>query len=194
MALICLLTAQPGKGKSQAALGLMGPKAVFFAPTPINANPKITAIPWAYVHDIGDKEMADIQKDHPRMRLILDVGEVGLLTRFMDDSWAGYTFVFDDYPQLFPFHSDGEKFGLFIVGIRHRQGRVIVTTQQIKGVMPRLARTVADEIIQVGPLVAEDEARLLYQMGGGATYRKFSQFYEAISTNPDYALFYVKKS
>jgi len=192
VALITILTAEPRKGKTQAALGLVGPRAVFFVPSALNANPLVNKIPWAYARDVVGVDVPKFQKKHPKARLVLEIGESQLLEHFKGPDWAGYTFVFDDFPQLLPLAEDGRNFLSFIAGIRHREGTVIVTTQRIAGVMPRISRVLADTIIQVGPLMAQDESDVLYVMGGSGAYRTKKEFYQAISTNPDYELFYVK--
>lgn len=196
MALITLLTAEPGKGKTTVALDLTkGSRAVFFCPTPLNKNKGMTALPYLWGKDLKPEMVKQLQKQHPRFRVILGPDDGAVIDTFMAPEWEGYTFVFDDFPQLFPYAKDAKRFfGFFVAGVRHRDGAVIVTTQRIRGILPVISRVMADQIIQVGPLVAEDEAKALYTMGGGGKYPKFKDFYAAISTNPPYHQFHVKST
>jgi hypothetical protein len=132
-----------------------------------------------------------LQARYPRVRLVLRIGEAELLRRFMA-GWEGYTFVFDDVPSLFPFRRDQQVFAEFASTIRHRGGAIIATTQYVRGVATPLFRALADRIDQVGPLIAEDEARILYLMGGSARFPNFKSFYSAIKNNPPYKLFPIK--
>jgi hypothetical protein len=125
------------------------------------------------------------------VRLVLRLGEAELLRRF-ETGWEGYTFVFDDVPALLPFRRDQQVFAEFAATIRHRGGSIIATTQYVRGVATPLFRALADRIDQVGPLVAEDEARILYLMGGSARFPNFKSFYSAIKNNPPYKLFPIK--
>lgn len=198
MALISVFTAEPGKGKTEAAVLRVGRnKAVFFCPTPTNKNKRLSAIPWAYASEVlalKEDELAQFQKENPRVRLIFGPEEASMLRQFMGHEWDGYIFVLDDLPQLVPEPRYFSHVIAFIAGIRHRDGKAIITTQRVLGVTPTFVRTVADEIAQVGPLVAQDEARTLYMMGGSARYAHFRDFYKAISTNPPYTLFPIKEA
>ena len=194
MALIHLLTAQPKAGKTEAALGLAGPRAIFFVPSPRNANPKFSAIPWAWCKDLGREKVAAFQKAHKRARLVLMPHESQLLTLFMGPEWEGYTFVFDDFPQLFPTGKAVNDFVMFACGVRHRDGEVIVCTQRIAGVLPPLVRALADQITQVGPLVSQEEAKTLYTMGASAQFPRLQDFYLVISKNPPYKQFPIKSA
>lgn len=195
MALIQILTAAPKAGKTQAALALAGARAVFFVPSPQNANPDFNALPWEYARNLKPAMVAGFQTKYPVSRLVLGPNEWSKVSPvFMADAWTGYTFIFDDFPVLFPYARDAGLFAEFAAGIRHRDGRIIVTTQRISGILPPLVRALSDEITQVGPLIARDEARNLYVMGGSATFATYEEFYQAISRNKKYSLFSVKST
>ncbi len=195
MALIHLLTAQPKAGKTQATLSLAGDRVVFFVPSQYNANPLFTALPWVQASKLkaAPRVLRLFQEKYPRFRAVLNPGESQLVTDlFMGPEWDGYTFVFDDFPVLFMTPSEANVVSRFAAGVRHRTGRIIITTFRVRGVLPSFMRNLSDEITQVGPLVAEDEAKTLYLMGGSARYRRFNDFYDAISTVPRYQQFPVK--
>lgn len=196
MALITVYTAEPGKGKTQAALTRIGrAKAVFFCPTPLDKNKLLNRLDFIYARELlllKPDELASFQKRFPQFRCILGYDEAHLLQDFMGEEWAGYVFVLNDLPQLVPQQKDFQYVVQFIAGIRHRDCTVMITTQRVLGVTPPYVRVIADEILQVGPLVAQDEARTLYMMGGSSKYPLFKDFYAAISKNPPYSIFVVK--
>lgn len=194
MPLIHLLTAQPKAGKTQAALSLAGERVLIFVPSAQNANPKLTEIPYLRAEDFHNLDLEKFQEKHPKARVIIGIGRAELIQSFTGPEWEGYTFIFDDLPVLFPYQKDAKIFAEFSAGIRHRQGQVIVTTQYIRGVATPLMRAISDQITQVGPLIAEDEARILYQMGASAKYPTFKAFYKAVQNNPKYKLFPIKEA
>lgn len=196
MALISVFTAEPGKGKTQAAL-LRAPRdrVAVFCPTPRNKNAMLNALDWVYAREMpfdDEDALTRFQRENKRIRIVLGYQEGHLLDHFMGPQWDNWTFIFDDFPQLFITPEDKKAFVRFAAGVRHREGVIIITTQRVLGILDPYVRVVADELAQVGPLVAEDEARNLYVMGGSARYPKFRDFYTAISRNPAYKLFVIK--
>lgn len=195
MALISLLTAEPEQGKTTVAVNrLRIRQAVYFVPTPNNKNKLLAAIPWVYVAELSPERLDALNKAGRPFRVVISDKEAGRLADFMAPEWAGWAFVFDDYPQIFYTKPANTLFVSFVAGIRHREGQIIVTTQRVKGVMPRFVQIVADEIVQVGPLIDMEEARVLYGMGGGARYGNFKSFYAAIAHAPKYSEFIIKKT
>lgn len=195
MSLISLLTAEPGKGKTTAALGMIRyPSAVFFVPTASNKNEGLAGLPWIFLKDIQPGHLRTLARQRQNFRVVLADTESARLEEFMGPEWAGWTFVFDDFPQLLYTKPSRTIFDHFAAGVRHREGQIIVTTQRILGVIPAFVRTVADEIYQVGPLLEITESRGLYYMGGSSQYPEFKAFYKAISSNPAYKLFPIKKT
>ncbi len=193
MSLLTILTAEPNAGKTTVALALAGrSRAVWLVPTHINKNKGLKVIPWQFLNKVPNRLLLPTVKKFGQVRFVIDDENAELITQFMAPSFNGLTFIFDDMPAVFFSKRAQTIFAKFASGIRHREGRIIITTQRIKGVISPFARAMADEIIQVGPLVAEDEARALYTMGGGAKYAKFNDFYAEIRKNKKYHAFKIK--
>ncbi len=194
-ALISLLTAEPYQGKTTVAVNrLRTAQAVYFVPTPNNKNALLSRIPWLYIAELTPERLAALAKRGQPFRVVMSDKDAGQLQAFMGPEWVGWAFVFDDYPQIFLTKPANVLVTSFVAGIRHRDGQIIVTTQRVKGTIPRFVQITADEIIQVGPLIDAEEARVLYGMGGGARYGNFKAFYQAISHAPKYSEFIIKKT
>jgi|SRR5579872_6423750 len=194
VSLITLYTAEPGNGKTYAALvKLKASRAVVFVPTASNKNELLSKIPWVFLRDLTPKELERLRLGFKQFRVVISCEEAGQLAAFMSPQWEGWAFVLDDLPQLFYNKPAQAQVDRFAAGIRHRDGQLVITTQRILGFVPPFCRAVADEIFQVGPLIEQTEARCLYYMGGSSRYPVFKDFYKAIATNPQYGLFPIKQ-
>lgn len=184
-----------GSGKTTAALGDASPRAVLFAPDARNANPQVRSLKWVPVDLLQPRHLPELRKKYKRFRVIFPPGTASRISDFTGEGWAGYTFIFDDFPKMFIDRAELRAFSAWCVDVRHRGCQVIITSQSIPGVLPPLVRNVlADTLVQVGPVYSREEAWHLFNLGGGAKHPNFKSFYQAISTNPKFHKFIVKIS
>lgn len=197
--IVGILTGGLASGKTQTYLKLAGEKWLCFVPTPDNDNEDFAATPWAdakeFAQGLAAPREALAVANGGKLRLVMRLGESEEILKWFVDagtSWEGWTFGFDDFPQLFVDVTDARNFAHFAAGIRHRHCKVLVTTQRIHGLVPPFVRIIADTVYQMGPMYAREEARALYQLNTGRD-RNFNEFYARITQNKDYEAFPVRE-
>lgn len=193
MALLTILTAGFKAGKTQAAFELVkSSKAIWFVSSPANKQKDLVALPWKVLRDIEPDLVQKVCTEFRQLRFVVADRDAELLASFKSKFFAGYVFLFDDMPTLFYSAKAKKQLEVFFADVRQHDLRIIITTQRVQGILPPFSRLVADEVIQVGPLLDEEEARALFRMSGRVQYRTFTEFYDVISANPKYKRFQVK--
>lgn len=193
MGLVTLITAPPTQGKTECAVDLVGKdKCVAFVPAAANKNKKFAAWPWQWADHYASGPVSARQVLTPKVRLVLLPGQFPeILPWFMVDEWAGWTFMFDDLPQMVEGPTDLRAVKAFTAGIRHRDGSMIITSQRLQGEVPPFVRTCADTVYQIGPVYSREEAGVLYRLSSGKD-RTFNEFYDRISEVKRYERFPVR--
>lgn len=196
--LVTIIVAAPGQGKTELFMKLAGEKCLCFVPTPAQANPKFAAWPWAEALEFAQglpESRRQLAESYGKLRLVLKMDKAEeVLPWFVaaGEIWKGWTFGFDDFPQLFTDVPSARQFAAFSAGIRHRGCNIIVTTQRIHGLIPRFVRSCSDIVYQVGPVYAREDGKDLYELSSGKD-TNFDQFYSRISTTPKYGVFPVRE-
>jgi hypothetical protein len=194
MGLITLVCAAPGAGKTELTMDLVGKaKCIAFVPSSKNKNKRFNVWSWQWAEKYAQGPAAVRQVLTDQVRLVMMPGQAStVLPYFMTAEWEDWVFVFDDYPQIFVDWADHKAFVMFVAGIRHRDGSIIVTSQSLLGMVPKYVRTCSDVIVQVGPVWGREEARSLYELNTGQ-FRNFNEFYKQISSSKRYEKFPVRQ-
>lgn len=196
MAFLVIYTAGYKAGKTQAAVdSLRSGRALLLVPSHENKNADLMKIPWfgfRALVELEDRLQTATLQIHRQLRLVCADKDAELLPFLKSGDFAGYTIVFDDFPTLFYSAKSRRLVEAFLGDIRQKDLKVIITTQRIKGILPRFAQVVAEEIYQVGPLADKAEAQNLYDLGGAGKYEEVSDFRKALKALKQYQQLKVK--